>query len=151
MNNNKYPSRPEEQPLGFPGIEFAEQEVAYLDQRVLLEEIIEKLTEQNLYKGGLLYCGIEGTEIRQRRTFGDRRETYALAEEDFREAAELEDDGRGIIGGTPISYARDPSHEEPVIVIIDGQYFEQGFDNNQWLLKAGHEFDESVVALVRFT
>ena len=139
--------------LPYRELSLPEHEVGYLSQSEFTETVLRLLNDNGLYREDALYCGIEGQDIQDNGTFGDRSSTFAVPEAKFREAARQEDEYNNW-HENPLKYAF-MGTDLPALAVFDRDCFEwheeRPGEDIRWRLLPGHTMDSATLAVVYMT
>lgn len=137
----------------YPEFELSEEELGQLNHADATERIVETFKSGNSYKANSLYSGVDGEILIKQKSFGDRRETWAMTEEEFRDGIQK----RGGFDATamdPIRYAQTAS-DHPAIAMFDKELFDKldGAENGdfEWRLKDGATMDQAALGVIYLT
>lgn len=133
----------------------------FSDEPEQLQQILDKLRAEGLYKPGLVFAGIRGVDIYKRGTFGKRDRTFAVTETGFRRAvSERWRDYKYFLN--PFMYMDAEGKSMPCLVVLDGSKLVGGdeYDMPQpakrdirriyWWTPDGSSLDTVVVAVFFF-
>ena len=137
----------------FAEFSIPEQQLGYLTQSERLVKLLQLLKDNGVYDERALYCGVEGVPIKQSRSFGDRANTFAVKESQFRIAV-ANNDEYNARNEDPLSYATSGS-ELPALAVFNGACFErhhgENYSDHDWKLKDGFTMDAATEAVIYLT
>lgn len=143
-----------EQLAPFPTLHIPESDMGWMDETERYQHIIEQLQQTGLYDPSSLYCGVDGEQLMANNSFGNRQDTWAVDEAQFKQsAADVDHYGtRGALSHDPLQYAFQAS-EQPALAVYDQAAFDNlgNVDDHtefEWRLKPGQTMDQATRAVI---
>jgi hypothetical protein len=113
--------------------------------------IVVSLSQASIDACDLIYCGIDGTPLRQKRGIPDRTSTFGLTLEEFKREADY-NERHGKFGSYPLLYALDAAHSIPAIITYSQEKLKPSLEEPEvWLPRNGTSVSEAAKAIIFFT